>query len=111
MEQILREAATYEGGLDRGNIAVAARQINTANPLLFDGITQQTSGFADAYLIEGGRMEQYTVERSEPPSARWVPAGDLLDNNGGIGNYEDFLRRRADGSGRCLAGRRAPCAR
>lgn len=90
MEHILREAATYEGGLDRGNIAVAARQIDAQNPLILDGIKQYTSGFADAYLNEGGRMAVYEVE--DPAQlGTFVEAGELLDNNGGIGTYEDFL--------------------
>ena len=89
MEQILREAATYEGGLDRGNIQIAARQINTANPLVLDGITQETSGFRDAYLLEGGRMAVYEVD--DPTQlGTFTPTGELLDNNGGIGTYEDF---------------------
>jgi branched-chain amino acid transport system substrate-binding protein len=90
MEQILREAASYEGGLDRGNIAVAARQISYQNPLVIDGIVQETSGFRDAYLNEGGRMAQYQVE--DPAQlGTFVPSGELLDNNGAIGTYEDFL--------------------
>ena len=65
--------------------------IDAQNPLVFDGITQQTNGFEDAYLIEGGRMAVYEVDGSERSSARSCQAGELLDNNGGIGNYDDFL--------------------
>jgi hypothetical protein len=57
---------------------------------VLDGITQQTSGFADAYLLEGGRMAVYEVE--DPTQlGTFVPDGDLLDNNGGIGTYDDFV--------------------
>ena len=43
-----------------------------------------------AYLNEGGRMAQYQVE--DPAQlGTFVPSGELLDNNGAIGTYEDFL--------------------
>jgi hypothetical protein len=90
MEHILREAATYEGGLDRGNIAIAARQISFQNPLVLEGIVQETSGFRDAYLNEGGQMAVYEVE--DPAQlGTFVATGELLDNNGAIGTYEDFV--------------------
>ena len=66
MEQILREAGTFEGGLDRGNMQVAARQIDAQNPFVLDGIVQQTSGFADAYLNEGGQMAVYDGRGPDP---------------------------------------------
>ena len=87
---ILQTAATFEGGLDRGNIALAARFIDAKNPVIFDEVTQRTDGFVDAYLIEGGRMVEYTVE--DPGTlGTYVQVGELLDNNGAIGNYDDFL--------------------
>jgi branched-chain amino acid transport system substrate-binding protein len=90
MVEILKQAATYEGGLDRGNMMVAARQMDFANPLVFDGVTQRTSGFVDAYLVEGGRMAVYEAE--DPAQlGTFVEAGELLDNDGGIGNYDDFV--------------------
>ena len=90
MVDILETAATFEGGLDRGNIALAARSIDAQNPLVLDGIVQQTNGFEDAYLNEGGQMAVYEVE--DPTAVgTFVQAGELLDNNGGIGNYDDFL--------------------
>jgi hypothetical protein len=69
---------------------VAARQMDFANPLVFDGVTQRTSGFVDAYLVEGGRMAVYEAE--DPAQlGTFVEAGELLDNDGGIGNYDDFV--------------------
>ena len=63
-----KNAATYQGGLDRGNIMLAARNIHETNPLLIDGLTSITDGTKDAYLTEGGRMVKYTV--TDP--ARWA---------------------------------------
>ncbi|MET0326001.1 MAG: ABC transporter substrate-binding protein [Ilumatobacteraceae bacterium] len=88
--EILKTATTYEGGLDRGNIQLAARNIDTVNPLIVDGVTQFTEGFTDAYLIEGGRMTVYEVADPAQLGA-FVAAGDPIDHNGGIGDYDDFL--------------------
>ena len=73
MTEILKEAATYEGGLDRGNIMLAARAIDEPMPLLLDGLSAKMNGIEDAYLTEGGQMVQYTVE--DPTAARHVREG------------------------------------
>jgi branched-chain amino acid transport system substrate-binding protein len=86
---VLQEAAKLEGGLDRGNIALAARYINAKNPLVFEEITQHTEGLKDGYLNEGGQMMEYKV--TDPKAlGTFVKAGDLIDNDGGIGTYADF---------------------
>jgi branched-chain amino acid transport system substrate-binding protein len=90
MEAILKDAATYEGGLDRGNIALAARNITFQNPIALDGIKMETRGAADAYLFEGGQLAKYTI--TDPTQlGSFVKEGELIDNNGGLGNYDDFL--------------------
>jgi branched-chain amino acid transport system substrate-binding protein len=92
MEAIVKEAATYEGGINRGNIAVAARHITFQNPFGLDGIRQGTDFAADAYLFEGGQMAKYTIDPADPAKlGSFVKDGDLIDNNGKIGNYDDFL--------------------
>ncbi|MFT3854356.1 MAG: ABC transporter substrate-binding protein [Ilumatobacteraceae bacterium] len=84
---ILRNAATYEGGLDRGNIMLAARNIHETNPLLIDGLTSITDGTKDAYLTEGGQMVKYTV--SDPKAlGSWQKAGDLINLEGVLGTYK-----------------------
>jgi branched-chain amino acid transport system substrate-binding protein len=89
MEAIVKEAATYEGGVNRGNLAVAARHITFQNPFAFDGIKMETNFAKDAYLFEGGRMMKY---ESTPGSlGSFVPDGDIIDNNGKLGNYDDVL--------------------
>ncbi len=37
MVDILKNAATYEGGLDRGNIMLAARNVHETSPFLLTG--------------------------------------------------------------------------
>jgi branched-chain amino acid transport system substrate-binding protein len=86
MTEILQEAATYEGGLDRGNIMLAARNIKEPMPLLLDGLTSQMNGMEDAYLVEGGQMAIYTV--TDPAAlGSFVKVGDLLNREGELGTY------------------------
>jgi branched-chain amino acid transport system substrate-binding protein len=89
MHQVLKDAGQYEGGLDRANIMLAARNQDVQNPLILDGIKQQIIGFEDAYLNEGGQMSVYQVE--DPAQlGTFVAEGDLLDNNGAIGTFADI---------------------
>jgi branched-chain amino acid transport system substrate-binding protein len=86
MTEILRLAATYEGGLDRGNIMLAARAIDTPMPLLLDGLSARMFGVEDAYLTEGGQMAIYEV--TDPAAlGTFTKVGDLIDNEGKIGTY------------------------
>ena len=73
MVDMLKNAATYEGGLDRGNLMLAARNVHETNPFLINGLTSITDGTKDAYLTEGGQMVQYTI--TDPKAARHVQAG------------------------------------
>ena len=84
--EIFKLASTYEGGLDRGNIMLAARAIDQPNPLLFEGLTNIMNGTEDAYLNEGGRMAVYTV--TDPAAlGTFEGAGDLINNEGGTGTF------------------------
>ena len=80
------KVATYAGGLDRGNIMLAARNIQEDNPLLIDGLTSRTSGTEDAYVVEGGQMVQYQV-KDPKQLGTWVPSGDLINEEGRLGTY------------------------
>jgi branched-chain amino acid transport system substrate-binding protein len=87
MVDILKNAATYEGGLDRGNIMLAARNIHETNPLLIKGLTSITNGTEDAYLTEGGQMVKYTV--TDPKVlGTFVANGDLINLEGQLGTYK-----------------------
>ena len=84
---MLKNAATYEGGLDRGNMMLAARNIRETNPTLLPGLTSITDGTTDAYLTEGAQMVQYTV--SDPKQlGTYEPAGELIDLEGKLGTYK-----------------------
>jgi len=86
MVEILKEAASYAGGLNRANIMLAARAIQQTNPALFTGLTSKMDGLKDAYLIEGGKMVKYTV--TDPKQlGTFVPDGPLINNEGKLGTY------------------------
>ena len=84
--EALKLAATYEGGLDRGNIMLATRNLDLVWPLAFEGLTVKTDGMNDAYLTEGGRMVKYTV--TDPKQLGVLePAGDIVNLEGQLGTY------------------------
>ena len=89
MEEILKEAATYEGGLNRANIMLAARGIDKTMPLSLPGLTNTMNGLKDAYLTEGGRVAQYKV--TDPKAlGTFVKVTDVINNDGGLGTYTKF---------------------
>ena len=89
MEQILREAATYQGGLNRANIMLAARGIDKNNPLALPGLTNKMDGLKDAYLTEGGQVAQYKVTDPKVVGG-FVKVSDVINKDGGLGTYAKF---------------------
>ena len=88
MVEILKEAATYEGGINRANIMLAARGIDKNFPGALDGIQTKMNGLQDAYLIEGGRIAQYKVR--DPKVLGTFFGGDVIDKNGALGTFKKF---------------------
>lgn len=84
--EAVRRAATFQGGLDRGNIMLAARAMNQINPMFYPGITTYTDGLKDAYFGEGGQMVQYTVT-DKGKLGTLVPVGQLQNLEGHLGTY------------------------
>ena len=88
--EILKEASTYNGGLNRPNIMLAARGIDKTMPMLIDGITSKMNGLSDAYLIEGGRVVRYKV--TDPKQlGTFFPQGGVINNEGALGTYKKSL--------------------
>ena len=87
MVDILKNAATYEGGLDRGNIMLAARNIHETNPLLIHGLHDRSS--TAPRTPTSSRVARWSSTRSptRPSSARSQPDGDLIDLEGQLGTY------------------------
>jgi hypothetical protein len=83
----LKEAASYRGGLNRANIALAAHAIQVPSPALMAGVTSKLDGLKDAYLVEAGQMTQYKV--SDPKQlGTFVPDGSLINLEGQLGTYK-----------------------
>ena len=85
--QALKNAATYQGGFDRGNIMLGARNIHETLPLIVNGLTTITDGAKDAYVVEGGQMVQYKVTDAKQIGTL-VKSGDLIDVEGQLGTYK-----------------------
>jgi branched-chain amino acid transport system substrate-binding protein len=84
--EILKEAASYKGGLNRANIMLAARAVQQTNPTLIAGLTSKMDGLKDAYMTEGAQMVQYKV--TDPKKlGSFEPAGDLINLEGKLGTY------------------------
>ena len=87
--EILKLAATYEGGLDRANIMLAARGIDAAMPLVLPGVTNKMDGMNDAYLNEASRVAQYKV--TDPKKlGSFVAQGEVINKEGSLGTYKKF---------------------
>jgi branched-chain amino acid transport system substrate-binding protein len=83
---ILKEAASYRGGLNRANIALASHELQVPSPIVIPGIASKVDGNKDAYMVEGGQMVKYTV--TDPKQlGTWVPDGPVIDTDGQLGTY------------------------
>jgi branched-chain amino acid transport system substrate-binding protein len=83
---VLRNADAMQGGLNRANIAVAARTISQPYPLLVEGLTSKMNGVEDAYLFEGGQMFRYEGATTSK-IGEWKPIGELINREGSTGNF------------------------
>lgn len=93
---ILKEAASYRGGLNRANIALASHELQVAAPILLPGITSSVSGLKDQYLVEAGQMTKYTV--TDPKQlGTFVPDGPLINVEGKLGTFKNIAAAAGGG--------------
>ncbi len=92
--EILRLAATYEGGLNRPNIMLAARAIDKAMPLTLPGVTNKMDGTKDAYLNEASRVARYKV-RDAKEFGTFFAQGPVINKEGSLGTYKKFKEQTA----------------
>jgi hypothetical protein len=86
---ILKEAASYRGGLNRANIALASHELQVAAPILLPGVTSIVDGLKDQYIVESGQMVKYTV--TDPKQlGNFVPDGPLINVEGQLGTYKNI---------------------
>ena len=85
----LRAAAEMEGGLTRLNMMRAVWNADWTNPLLLEGMTEQTDGVNDAYLVEAARMAAYQPPAEGEQSGSYEFVTDLIDVEGETGAFEE----------------------
>ena len=88
--EIVREASTYEGGINRANLMLAARGITKTNPFTLPGGTNIMNGLKDAYISESGRVVQYKV-RDPKILGTMFPQGDIINTEGSLQTYKKSL--------------------
>ncbi len=84
-EEILKEASALPGGLNRANIILANRMIDYEHPLLLEGVTARMNGLEDAYLIEGGVIQEFF--RNDAGEGGYEDVTDVVSLEGEVGAY------------------------
>ncbi|NNE73133.1 MAG: ABC transporter substrate-binding protein, partial [Acidimicrobiales bacterium] len=83
VEALLNRAIEL-GGLNRSNLIAAMWSLDFDNPGLYDGVTGQTSGADDAYLLENALIAEY-LHADEGGS--FVPITDVFVAEGTNGSF------------------------
>ncbi len=86
VEVLFRQAAAYEGGLDRVNLMRAAWNADTLSPFDLEGATRKTDGVNDAYLVESAQFARYVPPAAGEELGRYEPIGDLVNLEGETGS-------------------------
>ena len=86
IELIFRQAAAFEGGLNRVNLMRAAWNADVVNPLLREGATLKTDGVNDAYLPEAAQFLRYVPPAPGEELGTYEPVGDLVNLEGETGS-------------------------
>jgi ABC-type branched-subunit amino acid transport system substrate-binding protein len=89
IEQIFRQAAEYDGGLNRVNVMRAAWNADVVNPLLVDGSTLKSDGTNDAYLVEAAQFARYVPPAPGEPLGHYENLGDVISLEGETGVFEE----------------------
>ena len=89
LHEIVKLAATYEGGLNRANLTLAAHAIDKTMPLMLPGVTNKMDGMNDAYLNEAARVAKYTI--TDPKATgTFVAQGEVINKEGSLGTFAKF---------------------
>ncbi len=84
--EVLQDAASYRGGLNRANIMTAAYSIDEIYPLMVKGIDTQMDGFQNAFLVQSDQMWKYSGN-SGKQTGTYAPAGSVITLPSGLGNW------------------------
>jgi branched-chain amino acid transport system substrate-binding protein len=89
--EVLQDAASYRGGLNRANIMTAAYSIDEIYPLMVKGIDTRMDGFQNAYLVQSDQMWKYSGNNGKQPGT-YAAAGSVLTLPGGLGNWTEIKK-------------------
>ena len=84
-----RAAAEMDGGLTRLNMMRAVWNADWTNPLRLEGMTEQTDGVDDAYLVEGARIAEYVPPDEGEETGSYNFVTDLIDVEGQTGSVSE----------------------
>ena len=87
--ELLRIAATYQGGIDRANIMLAARALDKVMPLALNGVSNKMDGTNDGYLNEAARIARYKVTDIKQLGT-FFAQGSVINKEGSLGTYKKF---------------------
>jgi len=88
VENVLRQAAEMEGGLNRINLMRAVWNADFSNPLGLEGGTYQTDGTNDSYLVEAVKFQRYVAPAAGEELGRYEDVGELQNIEGETGTFE-----------------------
>ena len=90
LTEIVKEAATSNGGINRANLMLAARAINKPMPLVLSTVTNKMDGVKDGYLNEAGRIVRYIVKDPTKLGTAF-PQGDVINREGQLQTFKKSL--------------------
>jgi len=87
VEKILRQAAEYDGGLNRVNLMRAVWNADIENPLALEGGTYKTDGTNDSFLVEAAQFVRYAAPGEGEELGKYEPVGDVINIEGETGTF------------------------
>jgi branched-chain amino acid transport system substrate-binding protein len=89
--EVLQDAASYRGGLNRANIMTAAYSIDEIYPLMATGIDTRMDGFERSYLVQSDQMWKYSGNNGKQVGA-YSAAGSVLTLPSTLGNWTQIKK-------------------
>jgi branched-chain amino acid transport system substrate-binding protein len=89
--EVLQDAASYRGGLNRANIMTAAYSIDEIYPLMATGIDTRMDGFQRSYLVQSDQMWKYSGNNGKQVGA-YSAAGSVLTLPSTLGNWTQIKK-------------------
>jgi hypothetical protein len=89
--EVLQDAASYRGGLNRANIMTAAYSIDEIYPLMATGIDTRMDGLQRSYLVQSDQMWKYSGNNGKQVGT-YSAAGSVLTLPSTLGNWTQIKK-------------------